>query len=104
MVDDGFKRREFLATAGGLLGVSGARAFADAGREVAPAPDGGPLQVGHSKQLFIDRRFIAASENLVLTMNPAQKLGIVLDSTKEAWEKGTGGYFRVVEEDRKSVV
>ncbi|WP_422931454.1 hypothetical protein [Singulisphaera sp. PoT] len=34
-------------------------------------------------------------------MNPAQKLGIVLDSSKEPWEKGTGGYFRVIEDGGK---
>jgi hypothetical protein len=39
-----------------------------------------PLEVGNRKQLFIDRRFIQASENVTLTMNPAQKLGVVFRS------------------------
>jgi len=34
-----------------------------------------PLDIGGNKQLFIDSRFIAASDNIALTMNPAQKLG-----------------------------
>lgn len=38
-----------------------------------------PINVGGRKQLFIDGRFVAASENVSLTMNPPQKLGLVLD-------------------------
>lgn len=34
-----------------------------------------PIDVGHEKQLFIDRRFIADSDRIELRMNPAQKLG-----------------------------
>lgn len=36
------------------------------------------LNIGANKQLFIDHRFIAASENVSLRMNPAQKLGRLL--------------------------
>lgn len=37
------------------------------------------VDVGSNKQLFIDHRFIARSENLVLRMNQATKLGLILD-------------------------
>ena len=96
MVDD-FRRREFLAAAGGLLGSSGTVAA----RQITPVPAAVPLLVGDRKQLFIDHRFIAASENVALNMNQAQKLGIVIDSSKEPWEKGPGGYFRVIDDGGK---
>jgi hypothetical protein len=38
-----------------------------------------PLEIGSHKQLLIDRRFIAASHGIELHMNPAQKLGLILD-------------------------
>ncbi|MGV3719899.1 MAG: hypothetical protein ACO1SX_03230 [Actinomycetota bacterium] len=93
-------RRDLLATAaGGLAAASGA---AHAAADAAPASNRTePWNVGDQKQLFLDRRFVAASENVALTMNPAAKLGIVLDSEKEPWELGTGGYFRVLEDGGK---
>jgi hypothetical protein len=102
MIDDGFRRREFLAVAGGLLGSASPRPAAGAARQMPTTPDTAPVPVGDRKQLLIDRRFIAASDGVALNMNPAQKLGIVLDSSKEAWEKGTGGYFRVIEDGGKA--
>ncbi len=46
-----------------------------------------PIDVGDRKQLFIDNRFIAASENVVLRMNPAQKLGkIQMDTGENVYE------------------
>ncbi len=53
--------------------------------------------VGTRKQLFIDRRFIERSENVTLRMNPAQKLGLVLDSTAAPWEDGTGHVLAVID-------
>jgi hypothetical protein len=38
-----------------------------------------PLDVSDQKQLFIDRRFIADSDRVVLVTNPAQKLGTIED-------------------------
>lgn len=38
-----------------------------------------PINVGAQKQLFIDQRFIASSENITLQPQPAQKLGLLLD-------------------------
>jgi len=38
-----------------------------------------PLEVAGSKQLFIDHRFVAGSDNVVLRMNQGQKLGPILD-------------------------
>ena len=102
MIDVEFGRREFLAAAGGLLGAAGARPVADATRAGDDGtPDAGPWRIGDRKQLFIDRRFIAASEGVALTLNPAQKLGMVLDSSKEPWERGPGGYFRVIDDGGK---
>jgi hypothetical protein len=99
MIDEGLGRREFLAVAGGLMGSAGPVSAAI--RQAAPASGGSPLQVGDRKQLFIDRRFIEASENVALTMNQAQKLGRVLDASNEPWERGQGGYFRVIEDGGK---
>lgn len=97
----GFGRREFLAVAGGMLGASARGVEAAAPPRAARAPDAGPRQVGDRKQLFIDRRFIAASEHVALAMNPAQKLGVVLDAGNSPWERGQGGYFRIVEDGGK---
>lgn len=97
---DRMPRREFLAATGGLLGAAVAGSRAEPSREADRRPDGVPLRVGDRKQLFIDRRFIARDEGVTLAMNPAQKLGLVLDS-KEPWERGTGGYFRVIEDGGK---
>ncbi|MCW3053885.1 MAG: hypothetical protein JWN14_3055 [Chthonomonadales bacterium] len=96
-------RRTFLATAtGGLLTLPLAASAGETGgtSQAAPRPEE-PLTVSDRKQLFIDRRFIDSSENVALVMNPAQKLGIVLDSTREPWELGTGGFFRVIEDRGK---
>ena len=38
-----------------------------------------PVEVGGRNQLFIDQRFIAESQGIALRMNPAQKLGLILD-------------------------
>ena len=59
-----------------------------------------PLEVGNQKQLFIDRRFIAASEGIELHMNPAQKLGLILDEKGEA-SKESGHTSRVIEDQGK---
>src|SRR4051812_46629064 len=90
-------RRDLLAATGAVLGTSPAPAD---GPPAAPAP-GKPLDVGDRKQLFIDRRFIAASDNVALVMNPAQKLGVVLDSAGVPWERGPAGYFRVIDDGGK---
>ena len=44
-----------------------------------------PLDVGSRKQLFIDKRFIAKSQGVELRMNPAQKLGLILDDKGQSW-------------------
>ena len=96
-------RRGFLAAATtGLLGLADIAAMGEIGAAPMAPPSGGePLNVNDRKQLFIDRLFIASAENITLTMNPAQKLGIVLDSTNEPWELGTGGFFRVIDDGGK---
>lgn len=58
----------------------------------------GPLQVGARKQLFFDRRFIAASENVALRVNPAQKLGPVFKTEKTPWEFHPGQVAAVFED------
>lgn len=55
--------------------------------------------IGNHKQLFIDRRFIQRSENVRLTVNPAQKMGAVL--TPDSWELGCGYPARVFEDNGK---
>src|SRR3989442_2001595 len=44
-----------------------------------------PLDIGSRKQLFIDERFIAKRQGVELRMNPAQKLGLILDDKGQAW-------------------
>jgi len=57
-----------------------------------------PLEVGNRKQLFIDHRFIAAQEGISLRMNPAQKLGALLD---QHGARIDGHISRIVEADGK---
>ena len=64
---------------------------------VALAAD--PINIGSRKQLFIDDRFIAESENVTLTMNPPRKAGIVLRG-EHPWEEGwIGGGTTIIEDD-----
>lgn len=57
-----------------------------------------PLDIGGRKQLFIDRRFIAASENVSLEMNQAQKLGMIqMDDGEPIY----GHTSRVIEDQGK---
>jgi hypothetical protein len=96
-------RREFLAAAaGGALALTGVTESGETGlAPTTPSGSGEPLNVSDRKQLFIDRLFIETGDNVTLNMNPAQKLGIILDSTNEPWELGTGGFFRVIEDGGK---
>lgn len=57
-----------------------------------------PLDVADRNQLFIDQRFIAASENVELRTNPAQKLGQILD---EHGQPIQGHVSRVMEDQGK---
>jgi hypothetical protein len=57
-----------------------------------------PIEVTNQKQLFIDHRFIATSENIKLTANPAQKLGSLSDEKGEPLQ---GHVARVIEVDGK---
>jgi len=59
-----------------------------------------PLDVGSRKQLFIDTRFIAASEGIELHMNPAQKLGRILDENSQP-SSVSGHTSRVIEDQGK---
>lgn len=98
-------RRDLLNGAVGLLGVSGSATEDPAAEKKAgliqASPKQAPLSVGNWKQLFIDNRFIANSQKVTLTMNPPQKLGVVLNSEGIPWEHGTGGFFRVIEDGGK---
>jgi hypothetical protein len=60
----------------------------------APAP----IDVGGHKQLFIDNRFIAASDRVELHMNPAQKLGLLRDEKGKPFQ---GHVSRVIEDGGK---
>lgn len=55
-----------------------------------------PLDIADRKQLFIDRRFIAESDNIELHANPAQKLGLLRD---EEGRPLHGHVSRVIDED-----
>jgi hypothetical protein len=56
-----------------------------------------PIDVGDRKQLFIDGRFIAESENVKLHVNPPVKRGIVLRGDKP-WDEGWIGYCSVLDD------
>jgi len=56
-----------------------------------------PIDVCDRKQLFIDHRFIASSERVMLTLNPPRKAGPVLVPDRP-WERvGAGAYLTVME-------
>lgn len=59
-----------------------------------------PREIGSRKQLFIDKRFIASSENVELRMNPAQKLGLILDDNGQPSPE-SGHTSRVMEDQGK---
>ena len=64
---------------------------------VRTAPDG-PWNIGSSKQLFIDRRFIEKSENIELTVNPPVKRpGAVLKSDKP-WDAFNLIYYSIAKD------
>lgn len=46
---------------------------------IVAAAQGAPLEVAGNKQLFMDHRFVANSQNVVLHMNQGQKLGPIVD-------------------------
>ncbi|MBX3437005.1 MAG: hypothetical protein KF861_05910 [Planctomycetaceae bacterium] len=62
---------------------------------LAIAP-GEPIDVSDRKQLFIDRRFIADSDNVELRTNPAQKLGLLRDEQGGPFQ---GHISRVLDEN-----
>ena len=63
------------------------------------APSSDPIVVAREKQLFIDRRFIAHSQNVELHMNPPVKLGVVLRPERPWEDKSIGFCASVIEHD-----
>lgn len=59
---------------------------------------GSPIDVADQKQLFIDRKFIAESDRVELRMNPAQKLGLIVDGEGKPFQ---GHVSRVIEDQGK---
>ena len=57
-----------------------------------------PIDVADQKQLFIDHRFIADSDNIELHTNPAQKIGMVVDENGKPLE---GHVSRVIDDQGK---
>lgn len=53
-----------------------------------------PVDIGGRKQLFIDQRFVGASEGITLRANPADKLGLLLD---EQGQRFRGHISRVID-------
>ena len=60
--------------------------------------DGNILSVGDRKQLFIDHRFIAASENIQLTVNPPVKLEKPVIVSDRPWEAFRFAYHSVADD------
>ena len=58
------------------------------------------IDIGDRKQLFIDDKFIASSDNVTLTMNPPHQTGEILLTPDEPHEEGgyTGLYASVMKE------
>ena len=56
-------------------------------------------RIGSDKQLFIDRRFVEASENVILTVNaPVKRQGVVLASDKP-WDAFSLGWYSITEDE-----
>jgi hypothetical protein len=68
------------------------------GAALATATAAEPLEVGGRKQLFIDRRFIAAAENVELHANQAQKLAPLRDERGQPLQ---GHVSRVIDDGGK---
>ena len=82
-----------------LLHVAALLAAAPIAAVVGPIDSAaGPIDVADQKQLFIDHRFIAASDGIELHMNPAQKLGLVRDEQGQPLQ---GHISRVIEDEGK---
>lgn len=65
---------------------------------VPKTPSAEPIDVADRKQLFIDERFIEASKEIALHMNPPQKLGPVL-IPEMLWELNFGFCASVIEHE-----
>jgi len=59
----------------------------------------GTIEVGSRKQLFLDSRFIEASEGVTLTMNPPAKIGPVLLPDRPWERRGLDVWSSVLEAD-----
>jgi len=66
----------------------------------SPVQTPAPLDIGNRQQLFIDRRFIARSDNIALRTNPAEKLGLIQDEHGQPWP-GSDHLSRVLEDHGK---
>lgn len=64
------------------------------------ASESAAFDIGNRQQLFIDRRFIARSENIALRANPAEKLGLIRDEKDLPWP-GSDHLSRVLEDHGK---
>jgi len=62
---------------------------------------GEPIDVGGHKQLFVDGRFIAASEGVTLTLNPPQQRGERILVADQPWEQDAhvGTYCSILREE-----
>ena len=57
-----------------------------------------PIAVDSEKQLFIDEKFIAESDGVVLTMNPPQQMPEPVLAVDRPWEGVIGAYNTVLKE------
>lgn len=85
------------ATSNSPLRIEGVELFV---RYVKPKP----IDVGTTKQLFIDERFIDSSEGVELVMNSPRRDGVVLLQTDQPWEEGSqiSVYSSVLRENGKT--
>ena len=83
-----------------ILWASGCAHGAEGGsRNNTTTADATIFDIGSHKQLFIDQRYIAKSENVHLRANPADKLGLILDEQDQPFD--IDHISRVIEDNGK---
>jgi len=73
--------------------------FAWVSVSVGGPPASQPIDVGSRKQLFIDRKFVAAEENITLVVNPPAKLPEAVIRSDKPWDAFRLIWFSVGEDE-----
>ncbi len=87
------------AVAAYLAGLALVITWAGAAPASRPTASSGVLDVGDRRQVFIDGRFIARSENVELVVHPPRKTGERTITSDRSWEGGIGMYNSVLHHD-----